>query len=128
MKRANPLNLVRGIAQTICGSGATAPATRDQLQPVIEEVDRITARLNEFIDYSKPREPHVVPTAPTAVARDVARTLESDLEDKNIQFECPESEVQIMADPTMLRQVLFNLMLNAVQAVPADGHIAVRSR
>jgi signal transduction histidine kinase len=122
----NPLNIVRGITQTICASATTPAATREQLQPVMDEVDRVTARLNEFIDYSKPREPHLVPVSPTAVARDVARTLESDFEDKGIRFLCPESDAQIMADPTLLRQVLFNLMLNAVQAVGANGTIEVR--
>ena len=122
----NPLNIVRGITQTICGSSATPAATRDQLQPVMEEVDRITARLNEFIDYSKPREPHLSPVSPIAVARDVARTLESDFEDKDIQFDCPETGLQVMADATMLRQVLFNLMLNAVQALPPHGHLRLR--
>jgi signal transduction histidine kinase len=122
----NPLNLVRGIAQMVSSDVDTPKAARDQLGRAMEEVDRITARLNEFIDYAKPREPRPVPVSPVAVARDVARTLETDLDDKAIHFECPDHPLEIMADPTMLRQVLFNLLLNAVQAVPRSGHIAVR--
>jgi signal transduction histidine kinase len=122
----NPLNIVRGIAQMVSNDTSTPKPARDQLGRAIEEVDRITARLNEFIDYTKPREPRPVPVSPVAVARDVARTLATDLDDKAIVFECPDHALEIMADPTMLRQVLFNLLLNAVQAAPRSGRIAVR--
>lgn len=122
----NPLNLVRGITQMVASDPAVPGASREQLGAAIEEVDRITARLNEFIDYSKPREPRPQPVSPVAIARDVARTLQTDFEDKHIAFECADEPSMVMADPAMLRQVLFNLILNAVQAVPPRGHITVR--
>ncbi len=122
----NPLNIVRGIAQMVSSDPDTPKPAREQLGRAMEEVDRITARLNEFIDYAKPREPRPVPVSPVAVARDVARTLETDLDDKAIVFECPDHPLEVMADPTMLRQVLFNLLLNAVQAAPRAGCITVR--
>ncbi|NLF17388.1 MAG: HAMP domain-containing histidine kinase, partial [Lentisphaerae bacterium] len=122
----NPLNLVRGITQIVASDEGVPAPRRQQLQAAIEEVDRITARLNEFIDYTKPREPRPEPVAPTAVARDVARTLQTDLEDKHLTFDCPDLPTTVLADPTMLRQVLFNLILNAVQAVPEGGHIGLR--
>jgi hypothetical protein len=46
----------------------------------------VTVQLNEFIDYSKPREPKPAPVAVNAVAADVERALRSDMEDKAIQF------------------------------------------
>ncbi|MBN2449079.1 MAG: hypothetical protein JXR77_01740 [Lentisphaeria bacterium] len=122
----NPLNIVRGIAQMVARDPETPEPSRAQLDAAIEEVDCITARLNEFIDYTKPREPALAGVSLAGVAHDVARTLETDIEDKDLALDCPEATPTILADPTMLRQVLFNLLLNAIQAVPRGGHIAVR--
>lgn len=123
----NPLNIVRGLAQVLTKDPATAAAARPHLGTIIEEVDRVTSRLNEFIDYSKPREPKLLPVSPLAIARDAARTLETDFEDKAIVFACTGDETQIMADAGMLRQVFFNLILNATQAVPQGGAITVQA-
>ncbi|MFC1601875.1 histidine kinase dimerization/phospho-acceptor domain-containing protein, partial [Candidatus Sumerlaeota bacterium] len=48
----NPLNIVRGLAQMISKKPEVAAETRGKMHEVIEEVDRVTSRLNEFIDYS----------------------------------------------------------------------------
>jgi signal transduction histidine kinase len=122
----NPLNIVRGIAHMVSREDSTPANAREQLGRAIEEVDRITARLNEFIDYAKPREPRPVPVSPMGLARDVLRTLGTDIEDKAIVVDCPDQPLEVLADPTLLRQVLFNLILNAVQALPAGGRLAVR--
>ncbi len=121
----NPLNIVRSITQMTASDEQVPPRARAQLGRTLEEVDRITARLNEFIDYSRPREPHLSPVKVTDLARDVARTLETDFEDKRITFTCDDSAVEVLADPEMLRQVVFNLLLNSSQAVGEGGHIGV---
>ena len=122
----NPLNVVRTATQLAAADEALPAPARGRLLEVIDEVDRITARLNEFIDYSRPREPVLAPVAALALARDVARTLGTDLEDKHLQFTCTGQDGQVLADATMLRQLLFNLVLNAVQAVPDGGRLEVR--
>ncbi|MGC9326475.1 MAG: histidine kinase dimerization/phospho-acceptor domain-containing protein, partial [Candidatus Hinthialibacter sp.] len=53
----NPLNIVRGYAQMISKQDDASHDIRNRSLKIVEEVDRITAQFNEFIDYSKPREP-----------------------------------------------------------------------
>ena len=121
----NPLNIVRGIAQLIA-KDADAPASiRDHTTTVVEEVDRVTNRLNEFIDYSKPREAKLTPTNLPAIVRDVERTLETDREDKGIRFALEGPDITVKADENLLRQVFFNLLINAFQAVGESGHVTV---
>jgi len=122
----NPLNIVRSITQLTAADADVPAAARQRLAQVLDEVDRMSARLNEFIDYSRPREPQLSAVAPLVLARDVARTLETDFQDKNIEFHCPEANIEIYADPAMLRQVLFNLLLNAAQAIAPGGRIELR--
>jgi signal transduction histidine kinase len=83
--------------------------------------------LNEFINYSRPREVRRAATDLGAVASEVARALNYDIEEKKIQLEVLVESVVIEADEQLLRQALFNLVLNAIQAVPAQGVIRIRA-
>ncbi len=122
----NPLNLVRGLAQVIARDTGSRPDTRNQALQITEEVDQVTAQLNEFINYSKPCEPKPTPVDLAAVVGDVEQALLSDLDDKKIGLKVEIPEMAIEADESLLRQVLFNLLLNAVQAVDDGGLIWVK--
>ena len=80
---------------------------------------------NQFIDYSRPTEVRPAVTNLQAVITDVAWTLESDLEDKGLKFLVSGPNLTVEADESLLRQVLFNLILNAIQAVGGNGTIVV---
>lgn len=122
----NPLNLIRGHAQMIAMEAASAPKLKESASRIVEEADRVTVQLNEFIHYSKPREAHPAPVELGRLVADVARTLQQDLEENRVTLTIAEEALGVMADESLLRQALFNLLLNAVQAVAADGRIWVR--
>lgn len=123
----NPLNLIRGLAQMIAMHAKDAPKLKEHASTIVEEADRVTVQLNEFINYSKPREPQMAPVEVQRLVADVARTLLPDLEEKQLHLQHPESPLWIEADEQLLRQALFNVLLNATQAVAPGGHIAVRA-
>jgi signal transduction histidine kinase len=123
----NPLNLIRGFAQMIAMQPDAAPKLRAHASAIIEEADRVTVQLNEFIDYSKPREAHFGPVDVARLVADVTRTLLPDIEDKQITVAPPAAPLTISADEALFRQALFNLLLNAVQAVSPGGRIEVRA-
>ena len=52
----NPLNIIRGLAQIISKQQDAPPEIRAKSRDIIDETDRVTAQLNEFINYSRPRE------------------------------------------------------------------------
>jgi signal transduction histidine kinase len=122
----NPLNLIRGLAQMIAMQAKETPRLKEHASAIIEEADRVTVQLNEFINYSKPREAQLGPVEVSRLVADVARTLLPDLEEKHIELRQPDSALRVEADEQLLRQALFNVLLNAVQAVAAGGHIEVR--
>lgn len=122
----NPLNLIRGLAQMITMQTKEAPKLREHATTIIEEADRVTVQLNEFINYSKPREAHLSPVQVTRLIADVARTLLPDLEEKRIQLHQVESPLFVEADEQLARQAIFNVLLNATQAVGVGGKIDVR--
>ncbi len=121
----NPLNLIRGMAQMISQNADASGPIREQTHQITQEVDRVTTQLNDFISYSKPRETRITPVDLEQITRDVMRTLAPDLEDKSIHWQLHGPAVIVEADEQMLRQVLFNLLLNATQAVGEDGKIQI---
>jgi signal transduction histidine kinase len=122
----NPLNLIRGFAQMISLEAKASPKLQQHASAIIEETDRVTVQLNEFINYSKPREAQPGPVHVAQLVADVARTLLPDLEEKHIQLAPLDSPLRIEADEQLLRQAIFNVLLNATQAVAPGGRIEVR--
>jgi two-component system sensor histidine kinase AtoS len=60
------------------------------------------------------------------VAREVTRALSFDAEEKRVSVAIQvEPDAVIEADGQLLRQLLFNLLLNAIQAVDAGGAIVI---
>lgn len=122
----NPLNLIRGLAHMIMIEAKSDTKLREHAASIIEETDRVTVQLNEFINYSKPREVQLGPVDVVRLVADVARPLLPDLEEKGIQLHPPETALKIEADEQLLRQALFNVILNATQAVASGARIDVR--
>jgi len=121
----NPLNIVRGLAQMIFKAEETPPPVREKSRAILEETDRVTAQLNEFINYSRPREVRRTVVALGALVNEVVRALGYDIEEKAIKVELTADLPTIEADEQLLRQTLFNLILNATQAVERGGQIRV---
>jgi signal transduction histidine kinase len=122
----NPLNLIRGFAHMIGMESQDPAKLKAHAAAIIEEADRVTVQLNEFINYSKPREAHFAPVDVTRLMADITRTLLPDIEDKQIQVQPLTTPLVVQADEPLFRQAIFNLLLNAVQAVGAGGRIEVR--
>jgi signal transduction histidine kinase len=123
----NPLNIIRGLAHLISKQQTAPPETQTKAREIINETDRVTAQLNEFINYSRPREVRRAPTDLSAMAGEVVRTLNYDIEEKSIELQLQIEPLIIEADEQLLRQALFNLVLNAIQAVPPKGAIRIRA-
>ena len=121
----NPLNIIRGLAQLISRTGDSSSEIRDKSREIVDETDRVTAQLNEFINYSRPREVRPGRVDLNQVVSEVARALAYDLEEKPVKLDFPGNLPLIEADEQLLRQTLFNLLLNAVQAVEPEGRIQI---
>jgi signal transduction histidine kinase len=103
----------------------TPAETQKKSREIVEEADKVAAQLNEFINYSRPREVRRVKLALPSVVNEVVRALNYDLEEKKINLQVKGETFSIEADEQLLRQALFNLILNAIQAVDGGGEIEV---
>jgi len=121
----NPLSIIRGHAQLITEDPSLPEDIKKRTGELIDEVDRITSRLNEFINYSRTREPAPSPFLLNQLLEDVARILQPDFEDKNIVYSQNGPLLTVNLDRELFRQVIFNLLINASQAAEEDGRIWV---
>jgi len=121
----NPLNIIRGWAQVISKQPEAPPEIRQKSLEIIDEADKVAAQLNEFINYSRPREVRRSVLALGSVVNEVVRALSYDLEEKKIALKVQGELLHVEADEQLLRQALFNLLLNAIQAVNGNGEIEV---
>jgi signal transduction histidine kinase len=121
----NPLNIIRGMAQMLSKESGAPVEIRDKARAIVDETDKVTVQLNEFINYSRPREVRRTRLALNSAVGEVMRALGHDIDEKKIKLETRGDVIFIEADEQLLRQVLFNLLLNAVQAVGGAGEIQV---
>jgi signal transduction histidine kinase len=122
----NPLNLIRGQAQMLDRESVLGAGERETARRIIEEADRVAGRLNQFLDYSKPLAPELGRVDFEGLVKDVFALLECDREEKQISFDFSTDGVDaIRADGALLRQVIFNLLINAVEAVGSQGRVEV---
>ena len=126
----NPLGAIAGSIDLI----ATSPALSEEDRVLCGIVSRETARLNDLVsdmlELAKPRPPHKKPTDVCAAAQEVVRLASRSGRgtDVNVRYEGEPGPRLVDADAAQLRQVLWNLVRNAVQASSAGQEVIVRVR
>jgi signal transduction histidine kinase len=123
----NPLNIIRGMAQMLSKQPDAPAEIREKSRVIVDETDKVTAQLTEFINYSRPREVRRSKIGLNSAVAEVVRTLGHDVEEKKVRIETGGDSLAIEADEQLLRQVLFNLLINAIQAVGEGGQIQIQT-
>jgi signal transduction histidine kinase len=124
----NPLNIIRGMAQMLSKESEAPVEIRDKARAIVDETDKVTSQLTEFINYSRPREVRRSKVALNNAISEVVRTLNRDIEEKKLRVDTLGEPLLIEADEQMLRQILFNLLHNGIRAVGENGVIQIQSR
>ena len=125
----NPLAAISGSVQMMqAGSGDVQGEAKRLREIVLREVDRLDQLIDEFLQYARPGEPRPESVDLEEGLRDVVEMAEAGVgEAISIEWEA-EPGLRVWADPGQLRQVLWNLLLNAAQAMPGGGRIRLEAR
>lgn len=121
-----PLGVVRGLAQLQSEQPELPEAMRQRALAMVDEVDRITSRLNDFIEYAKMREPKWENVDCRQLFERLGLILSDDLQESEVDLVFPREDCpKVSADEDMLQQVFFNLFHNAIEVCPAQSSIRV---
>ncbi|MFL5409529.1 MAG: ATP-binding protein [Myxococcales bacterium] len=128
----NPLGAIKGAAQYL-DPGTLRGGDAEILQIIVEEVNRLDGVVTQFLDYSRPFPERASDKFTRSDLNDViSRTMKlvepSLPANVRVELDLEPQLPLVLADAEQLKQVFMNLALNAVQAMPDGGRLAVRTR
>jgi signal transduction histidine kinase len=122
----NPLAALRGAVEAL-GSSTVAEPERERLaQIVLRESDRLNAIIKQFLEYARPAPLAVAEVDVTELVDDLLTLLEHRAQTEHVKIvrELPPRLLWSL-DPQQFRQALWNLCLNAVEAMAGGGELRV---
>jgi signal transduction histidine kinase len=93
-------------------------------------VTRLDGIIRNFLEAIRPRPPDLAEVNIVEVLEEVLRFQSKELEDRGLKIEgeLTASVPVIMADTNQLKQVFFNLIKNAMEAMESGGTLGIRVR
>jgi signal transduction histidine kinase len=105
------------------------PAAQEKLRIIQTEVKRLESFLGELRDFLRPAQPSKQEIDLNQVIREVQALMEEAIREKGIRLDdrLHSKQLPVEADPNQLKQVLLNLVKNALEATEDRGAILVSS-
>jgi signal transduction histidine kinase len=124
----NPLGSIKTILQVQMENPDQPPSMRKETQMVLDEIRRLSEKLNQLLQFSRPsaRGSAVQDRCDVSrVADDVAEMFRREAEQRNVALELKMEQLplEVAADAEVANDILSNLLLNAIEAAPAGGHV-----
>ena len=125
----NPLTSIKMLLQPAAPGTAPVPLDWQDAAVVNEEIGRLERTIQTFLDYARPPRPERRTLAIQPVIRQTVELVARRAAERGISIDCvlPERAIEIQADAGQLRQVLMNLLLNALDASAQGQTISVRA-
>ncbi len=123
----NPLVAVRRFIHML---GATIQEQEDNFNLVVSELDRIDSIIGEYLSFARQKAQKLKPTDPEPLLHQIITLLSVEAAIKNIQIATLiEKDLPfIRCDENQMKQVMINLLKNAIEAMPKGGTITVSAR
>ena len=118
----NPLGGIRGFAALLARDvPATDPRSRlvEKILVGTKSLDRV---VNELLEYTKPVDLELRPVACAELADAAIAYLELKSQPIEVSHNIP-ADLHVVADPGKMRQVLLNILINAVQSIETKGAV-----
>ncbi len=124
-----PMNSIIGYSEVLLDGldGDLNPEQREDVQAVLRSSEHLLKLINEILDLSKIEAGHmkveIADVTLRGIVREVVTTVEPLVKNKNLSctMEFPDEEFMIRADRDRLRQIIMNLVSNAVKFTESGG-------
>lgn len=121
----NPLMTIKLLVQNAAERRASRPLRDRDLEVVQEEIVRVEQIVSHFLDFARPPRIQKRTVEVQALLQRVTDSLRARAELQEVRLECdvPFEAVYIDADKGQMQQLLFNLVVNALDAQPSGGTV-----
>jgi signal transduction histidine kinase len=127
----NPLGIVRSTAEILGNRiSKVAPGNEHLAHIIVEETSRLDGIVREFLDFARPREVKMAPGSLNGVIERLLRFMEPEFKQKSVvvSTRLDDHLPEIFMDSEQIYQVAFNIVFNAIQAMPYGGDIVLQTR
>jgi PAS domain S-box-containing protein len=126
----NPLLIIGGFAQQLIKAPGFDDPARRKLSIIAEEVSHLEEMVAEMRDFVRPPPTQKRQGQIMAVVEEALELFQDTFREHHIQVRRVEETPlpPVAFDPKQVRQVLINLLKNALEAMPQGGEITITSR
>lgn len=125
----NPLVGVGSTASLLIEDFAEGDSRRNDLAIILKETRRLDRIVNQIVDYARPRELLPVTFQLEGLLDESLQVLSDPLQQKSLHVHRyrPSQVNALHADRDQLKQVVLNILQNAIEAMPANGalHLSI---
>jgi two-component system, NtrC family, sensor histidine kinase HydH len=123
----NPLASIAGAAGILRRNVRTEPRDAECLEIITKECQRLNGLLTEFLDFARPRTPKYQTTDFGMVVDSVMELAVHAVGKSPVRLrkEIAPNLAPVECDPELMKQVLLNLIINAIQATTGVGEVLV---
>ncbi len=126
----NPLGVIQGSAQIVANGERPWEMREKAARFIIDEVARLNNTLKSFLAFARPVSPSFQETDIVQLLEETLSATEERYREDGftISKEFPDETPLFSADGDQIRQVFWNIMINAMKSMPEGGPITVRVR
>jgi two-component system, NtrC family, sensor histidine kinase HydH len=129
----NPLGAIKGAAQLLeeldvekANGTAGTETSKEFIGIILEEVNRLDRVVGSFLDYARPHAGNPIPLDVNAALKRTVQIMSSqESEGLDLKLELTDDVPRAKIDPEQFRQVVINLVQNAIQAMDGHGTVTV---
>jgi PAS domain S-box-containing protein len=123
----NPLTSIKGLVQVNRKEAEARGLPAEDLRIIEQEIRRMERTLQTFLDFARPPQPHRRRLDVAAVVERVLSLVagRASKQQVAVQFQKPEAPVLVDADQDQIQQLLLNLVLNGLDAMPHGGTLEI---
>jgi signal transduction histidine kinase len=125
----NPLTAIRSTIQYLAGEFEEGGERKKLADDVLDEVDRLNGIVENLLTLAKPAESEPQELDVRKEVENYLHFVEAQAREQNLQTrsEIEEDLPRFLCDPAEFRQVLLNIVMNAIQAMPEGGTMVIRA-
>ena len=118
----NPLSIIKGSADVLQRKYASE---KDELFAFIpEEIDRLNRLVNDFLQFARKRQLYLKKINPN----EQIQAIVSQIKDVKIELDLMKNCPQISLDPDAFKQVILNIVDNAIKSITTDGRLQIKTQ